>query len=332
MKKFLLIIIIFVLTLPSGLLAIEESGVNNNLLATISPSNPGPGEAVTISLTSYGFDINTSIISWYVNNELKAKDWGRKTFTFNLGSVGQQTKIIIYVQAKGGQKASKTFVFDPSEIDFLWETKTSGPIFYKGKLLPSSGSSVKVLALPYIINRAGQKIDSADLIFNWEKNGISMENFSGLGKNSVIFNTDQKSGQLKVGLKLINPTTKTVITKDLIINLVTPEILFYEKKPLEGINYGQVLPAEYSLFNDEVTVRAEPYFLPLNNNLLFKYFWTLDRSSADNRPGDPLSITLRQNRNISGSNRVSFSAQNKDSTFSNSLIIKYGNSLLKPQF
>jgi len=329
-KKFLLVGALLLLALPIGSSAFEETSIGNNLLAEIKPASPGPGELVTINLSSYGFDIDTSSINWFVNDKLKWQSVGNKTFSFNLGPIGQQTKVAVMVKAFGGQQASKTFIFDPAEIELFWETQTSQPPFYQGKARPSTGSDIHLVAWPYLVNHSGQKIDPTKLTYRWQKDGVSLANLSGLGKNSITFNTDQGASQIKIGVEVLSLADNITATKSLVISLIKPEIIFYEKKPLEGINYGQVLPAEYSLFNDEVTVRAEPYFLPLSSNLVFKYLWTLDQSAAEGRTDDPLAITLRRNQDRSGSNRIGFSAQSQNSIFSNSFVIKYGNSLLKP--
>lgn len=330
-QKLLLISTFIILALPIGLLAVKETGVNNNLIAEVNPLSPGPGEQVTINLSSYGFDIETSYFSWSVNNRTELIGTGKKSFTFNLGPVGVQTKIDVYVQARGGQKASKTFIFDPTEIDLFWETKTSKPAFYQGKTLASLGAIIKVVALPHLVNQSGQKLSSNNIIYNWKKNGVFMEKLSGLGKNSATFNTSQGDSQVKIHIEALGQVDNVKAVKDLDIGLVRPEIVFYEKKPLEGINYGQVFPTEYPLYGEEVTVRAEPYFLPINNDLIFKYFWTLDQSPATGRPDDSRSITLRRNQDVSGLNRISFSAQDQSSLFSNSFTIKYGDKILKPQ-
>jgi len=330
-KKFLLITSLILLVLPLGTNAFEETSIGNNLLAEVKPSSPGPGEQVSITLTAYGFDIKTSTISWYQNDKIIVRDVGRKTYNFNLGPVGAQTKVTVFVTSPGGQKATKTFIFDPAEIELFWNTQTSHPAFYQGKARPSAGATIHLVAWPYLVNHAGQKLDPAKLTYHWQKNSSNLDNLSGLGKNSISIKTSATDSQLKISVTALSLTDKISATKDLIINLVQPEILFYEKKPLTGINYGQILPGEYSLFDREVTVRAEPYFLPSDNNLFFKYLWTLDQSSAESRPDDPLAITLRPSQNVSGSNRIGFSAQNANSTFNNSFIIKYGSGLLKPQ-
>ena len=331
LKKILLISTLLIWILPVGSWAFQETSIGNNLLAEIKPASPGPGESVTINLSSYGFDIDTSSISWFVNDTLKWQSVGNKSFSFNLGPIGQQTKVEIMVKAFGGQQASKTFIFDPAEIELFWETQTSKPLFYQGKARPSAGSNIHLVAWPYLVNHSGQKIDPAQLTYRWQQDGVALADLSGVGKNSLTITTDRGASQVKIGVMASSPADNISAAKSLVINLVKPEIVFYEKKPLEGINYGQVFPAEYSLFDDEVTVRAEPYFLPLDSNLVFKYLWTLDQSKADGRPDDPLAITLRRSQNTSGSNRISFSAQSQNSTFSNSFIIKYGNSLLRPQ-
>lgn len=332
MRNFIKIgcLLILLLALPTSLLAFKESGIGNNLIAKVNPSSPGPGEIVKISLTSYGFDIDTSLINWYVNDLLKVRGVGRKDFTLSLGGAGEQTKIVVYVQSSGGQKATKTFIFDPSEIELLWEAETSKPPFYKGKALPSAGATIKALSIPYLVNQSGKRISSSDLIFTWEKNGVLQTSISGKGKNSAKFETSPDDSQLKVRVRVTNTENNLSIFKEIIIDLVTPEITFYEKKPLEGVNYGQVLPTEYSLFDNEITVRAESYFLPLNAKRSFNYLWFIDQSPAISRPDDPLSITLRQNKDLSGSNRLKFSVQAPGLSFNNSFVVKYGKSLLKP--
>ncbi|MFA5318955.1 MAG: hypothetical protein WC387_01155, partial [Candidatus Paceibacterota bacterium] len=192
-------------------------------------------------------------------------------------------------------------------------------------------ATIHLVAWPYLVNRAGQKIAPTNLTYRWQKNDTALDTLSGLGRNSISIKTGPTDSQLKISVTALSLADNISATKNLVINLVRPEILFYEKKPLVGINYGQVLPNEYSLFDTEVTVRAEPYFLPLDNNLFFKYLWTIDQSPAESRPDDPLAITLRPSQNVSGSNRISFSAQSANSNFRNSFIIKYGSGLLKPQ-
>lgn len=329
MKKISLIILFLFSFFPLLSLAFTETGVGSNLIAQVSPPSPKPGETVKISLTSYGFSIDTSVVSWYVNNVIKSRAVGKKEFVFNLGRVGEKTIIKVYVESAGGQKALKTFTFDPAEIELLWEAESAKPAFYQGKALPSAGSEVKVVALPYLVNRDGQKISSENLVFNWEKNGTPQVNLSGKGKNTAIFKTALSDTQLKIMVKALSQEDGLSISRGLIFNLIKPEILFYEKKPLEGINYGQVLPSEYSLFEDEVTVQAEPYFLPLSQSF-FRSFWAIDQTEAVSRPEDPFAITLRQKRGNSGSNRLKFSIQIKDLEFSNLFTVKYGTSILKP--
>lgn len=330
-KKNSLIIILSLLILPLGLSAFQETSMNNNLVAEVSPTSPAAGEKVNISLSSYGFKINTSVINWYVNNELQSRGIGTNKFSFNLGPVGVQTKISVYVQAQGGQKASKTFIFDPTELELFWETKTSKPGPYKGKALPSAGAKIKVVALPYIVNRSGQKIDPAKLSYTWKKDGAILADLSGVGKSVISLETDRGASQVKLEVEAKSVADKITASQNIVINLISPEVLFYEKKPLEGVIYGKIIPKEYSLFEEEVTVKAEAYFLPLGNKDDWNYSWQIDRANAQGRPDDPKAITLRRSQEVSGSNLINFLAQSLISSANNSFIIKYGNSLLKPR-
>jgi len=308
--------------------AFQEISAGTNLVAEVKPTSPGAGETVTITLSSYGFNVDTSSISWYVNGAFASQGVGAKTFTFNLGTVGEQTKVVAYVQALGGQKASKTFIFDPSDIELFWSAQTSKPGFYRGKALPSPGADIKITAWPYIVNRTGQKIDLANLSYIWKKDGTVLTGLSGVGKNSIIITTGKNARQVKISVEAKSLADNITANRDLIINLISPEILFYEKKPLEGINYGKIFPREYSLFDEEVTVRAEPYFLPQNGSG-FNSFWQVDRVKAQGQSGDPWTITLRPDKNVSGSNLINFTTGKGDLILSNSFIIKYGSGLFK---
>lgn len=327
-RKILLIALLLVLIYPFYLLAFQETSTGDGLLAEVKPSSPGPGDTVAISLSGYGFDLDTSVTRWFVNDRLVISAISHKVFNFRLGPVGQKTKVSVYVQTKSGRELSKTFVFDPAEIEIFWETDTSKPLSYKGKSLPSPGSTIKFTAWPYLVDQTGKRLDPSSLFYRWKNNDRLIENLSGLGQNTINLSTGVNDKQIKVSVEISNPADNLKTEKSLTINLVQPEILFYEKKPLEGINYGQAIIREYSLIDDETTIRAEPYFLASSRDLL-RSWWTIDQTPAEGRSDDTMSITLRKKTGVSGSNRVTFSVQNRNSVISNSLIIKYGGNFLR---
>ena len=331
-KKIFLIVnlaLFALFVLPISVKAFQETGVGNNLLAEVKPTSPSAGETVTINLSGYGFDLDNSAVRWFVNGKLAKQALGGKTFTFNLGLVGEQTKVEVAVQSDDGQSYSKSFVFDPTEINLFWETPTTKPLWYAGKALPSAGAVIKITALPYLVNQQGQRLSSAGLVYNWKKDDVRLTNLSGVSKNSLNFSTDQNASAVKISVEVKSLTDNISASRDLVIGLVKPEILFYTNEPLAGVNYGQILPKEYSLFDQEMTARAEPYFLPLNG-LGFNYLWQIDRAKVASKPGDALSLTLRRGEGVSGSNLINFTAKKGDTSFDNSFIIKYGNGLLKP--
>ena len=53
---------------------------------------------------------------------------------------------------------------------------------------------------------------------------------------------------------------KSGAQKGITITTQNPEIVFYERSPSEGIKYENALPSGFDLTQEEITVRAEPYF------------------------------------------------------------------------
>ena len=74
-----------------------------------------------------------------------------------------------------------------------------------------------------------------------------------------------------------NYTAKKIIN----IPMVSPEIVFYEKNPLRGINYEKALTSDFSMQGKESTIVAEPYFFspanPISEEL--RYEWSLNNES-----------------------------------------------------
>ena len=95
----------------------------------------------------------------------------------------------------------------------------------------------------------------------------------------------------------------------IIIKNQNPQVVFYEKHPTEGIRFEKGL-SELSLVQEEITLRAEPYFFSTedlgNRNMNFQ--WLLN-----NEPiyptGLDTELTLRK-EGLSGKAELSFEIEN----------------------
>jgi len=314
-------------------LAVKEISSGSNLTAKIEPSNPQAGEVVTISLQGYGFNIDTSFITWFVNGKSASARTGLKTKTFLLGRVGEKTEISAYVRASNGQSASKTFIFEPASLNLTWQAYSYVPPFYQGAALPSAGSQIKIWAIPYVIDRNGQKVDNKALLYQWSKNDIPESDASGLGRD--IFSFLAGSGQqLKISLTVTTADTNNISAqKTLLINTVAPETLIYEYQPLVGPAYQKALGQELDLYRDNVSLWGETYYLPGTNPANFNYSWTINNLPAGSEPQEPRLINLLRQSNASGYNVLNFSALSPliEIGANKSITVKYGGNILNQQ-
>ena len=58
-------------------IGLDQSDVNMDIV----PRNPGPGDEIYVSLTSYTTDINSAKITWRVNGKTIDEGTGKKTFS-----------------------------------------------------------------------------------------------------------------------------------------------------------------------------------------------------------------------------------------------------------
>ena len=61
------------------------------------------------------------------------------------------------------------------------------------------------------------------------------------------------------------------------IPVYNPKIIFYKKSPTEGILYNKAIKDNELFTDNEITIIAEPYYLPLiGNEDKFNYSWTVN--------------------------------------------------------
>ena len=108
-----------------------------------------------------------------------------------------------------------------------------------------------------------------------------------------------------VGIMLTRPERARRITP------TEPKNLFYEDNPLHGLAQN-ALPAEFTLLEDEISVRAEPYFVSQDIFTNATYDWTIGGVAVANPNADPQVLTLRKTGGA-GSALVGFSIRNLSS-------------------
>ncbi|MEK7595943.1 MAG: hypothetical protein AAB564_00085 [Patescibacteria group bacterium] len=269
-----------------------KSGANvaigGDFFLNFQPANPAPNSPVTAKLKSYQFDVNRATIFWEVDGKIIAAGLSEKTIELTSPSLGKTTKITVYVTTADNIQSSQSFLLNGSDVDFLWEAMTSAPAGYKGKALPSAGSTVKISAIPYLFQDGG-KLPPESLIYEWSLDFKRKISDSGAGKDSFVFSLENNKDHTIV-LKVSDRLETIGFEKGFTISGedTPPEILLYEEHPLEGPIYRRALSEEISLRAGDLSLRAEPFYFSRENIANLSYEWKMNNKPLT--PGEKPNV------------------------------------------
>ena len=283
-----------------------------------TPNNPSAYEEVVVRLQSSVVDLGRSDISWYLNDGLRLSGVGESRARFTTGAYGVLVNIRIVIISPEGQRIVRNFTVQPEEVDIVWEAFSYTPPYYKGKALSPSMGLVLITAMPQLADSGGNLVDPAKLIYTWKESGVALGNSSGVGKQQIILRGKALSSEpLIVNLSVSTSDGKLVANKTIAIPVHSPSISFYEKRPLEGINYEREIDDSFELIEDEVVFRAEPYFFSLDDftNAFLKYKWRMNSIEIDVESGRGNEVTFRREENVSGKVRISLNIENNNIPF-----------------
>ncbi|HEC30499.1 MAG TPA: hypothetical protein ENI66_00600, partial [Candidatus Yonathbacteria bacterium] len=228
------------------ILPTQQSTAKGTLEGTLSmdmdPEYPEPNESTSIKLSSTLVDLNRSEIFWYANNNIIASGTGKKEIEVEAGKLGSTTILSVIVKTNDGLRLNKEITIRPSELTLIWEAESYTPPFYKGKALLSPESSVRIVALPVFVAN-GANIPKETLVYIWRLNGKIV--LSGVGETTLEVKGPKPYGNLDISLETSSPSGSIIKTTNIGIGVSSPEIIFYEDRPLEGINYNKALTNEF---------------------------------------------------------------------------------------
>jgi len=254
------------------------------LNVSISPATPKAHQEVKVSIESFTFDLRTAQITWILNGKVSQRGEGIKIFTFKTGNLGTESSVQVIVITSDGQKLERSFEIRPAEVDLIWESIAYTPPFYKGKALAASKNKIKITAIPHFILASKQRIDPDNLIYTWQKDRRVLGSLSGTGKQSLVIDGPRLFENARITVLISSLSGTYNAQKEIIIRSVDPEIIFYEKHPTEGIKYEHALEQNFTLTQEEITVRAEPYFFSSEdlNSSRVEFTWKLNGNAIEN--------------------------------------------------
>lgn len=296
----------FFVGLPSTALAASETV----LLTTLTPKTPVPGEPLNIRLKSFIIDLDSSTVTWYIDGEVVKSGLGATSIDTVASELGTTMKVDVIIIRPDGVRFDKTIKITPIEVDIFWEADTYTPSFYKGKALPTFKSDIRIIAIPRTKN---QRETPISYHYEWLTEYTKTIG-AGLGRNTVVLPGTWPNSSQIVSVTVKSPADESVYgRKDIEIGIVDPEVRFYEYSQIHGLKMNRAFAGSYSTKEDELQVRAIPYFVSASDHThgSLIYSWYLNnRPSAT--PSQPDLVLLSRNNDDAQKVNMTLEVQNPE--------------------
>ncbi len=318
MKVRILLTILFtllILVFP-GSAADAVEGTSNlysaeDLVITIVPENPGPNESVTLSTQNFLTNISRAQITWYVDGVLSVRGVGKTRFEFTTGPVGSRKTVRAVVETEEGRVLSRTLVFEPGDLDILWEANTYTPPLYRGKALPSSESAVKIIAIPRFRNPLAGRPENT--LYEWKQDGRKLLLESGLGKNTITITSARLMGTTEISAVVRTLDDTGVAVGSLKLLSVFPKVRLYEEAAISGTKYAETLQGAFTLQSGEVALKVEPFYFSFEDvkNESIEYLWRINGKEASFGRENQRVVVLRvPDQGQGGTSRINVETKN----------------------
>jgi hypothetical protein len=294
---------------------IAQATSASSLLVDMVPSNPAPAEDVTITLNSYASNLDSVLITWYIDGKNSASGIGKKTFSLQAGAAGTEHIVKVVVSLPDGD-ISNSMTVRPSVMVLLWQANDSYvPPFYEGKAMPSAESDVKVVAIPEI--KSGSSIvNPQNMTYVWQKDYNNDVNDSGYGKNFMIYTNDYLDNSNNISVTASTVDQKYSSNASVDIAVATPKILFYKNDANVGTTWENDIPDTQQIQNSE-TIQAVPYFLSPKQiqNPMLVWNWSINDSAVSVPNYMPNFMPLQVETGVSGTSTVKLEISNQSKIF-----------------
>lgn len=275
---------------------------------TLNPKNPSPYSSITLTVSSYSFDVNTANITWKSDNKTILSGQGEKDLTIKTGGIGSLSTITVTVDTSLGVHVEQSITITPESVSLIYESPESYvPLFYEGLALPSDEAKVHFTAMPQM-SEGGAFISPKNIAYSWYVNDVYIKNSSGIAKQSATIPLDLLTESTNV--KVIARTEGGAVAEKT-VKVFPHQILplLYSYDDILGTNYSQLYTHRIESVKD-FTLSLEPYFLSMNGALFntTSFDWLLDGFPVTPLGGRILSLHPKED--TYGSKNLSISVSN----------------------
>ena len=259
-----------------------------DLVLSVDPEFPRPGENFTVEAKSFAFDLGRGDIRWFLNEKLAASGKGTVKNSFVAGPLGSTMNIEVDAMAEDGIEYSAKLNIVPSDIDIIIRPITYAPLFYRGASLASPGSELEIYAVPHLFSGASSKknrILSQNIVYRWFSGSSELPVESGTGKNKLAVQLPDVGGSgYDFSVEAGSLDGKIKFKKTIAVKTREPEVLFYETNSLTGQKI-KALNAFNAFAGDAFSIIAEPYYFDLASLAKAAIKWAADGEELKSAAG-----------------------------------------------
>jgi hypothetical protein len=263
------------------------------------PTNPTPGQTVTVSIESYLIDLDSASIVWLLDGKSINKGIGIKKIEIKAPKAGKKSVVNVAIANGNGREIQKAIVIKSGAVEILWESKGYMPPFFKGKNSFIYQNTIKLIAVPHLSTDGVSEINPKNLIYKWKKGGKYIDNGTGYGIQSVDIKADDIPRPMEIEVEVYTKDQNENAIGYINLEPTEPSIDFYEIDPLYGIFFNKSIGNRITLNNSEITVLAVPYGF----NKKISYSWSINNIEQTDL-SENQSITLRTKGDVEGSSNI----------------------------
>ncbi|MDZ4227059.1 MAG: hypothetical protein U1D26_01120 [Patescibacteria group bacterium] len=264
------------------------------LIISMTPVHPGPRDLVRLTVHSPLLDISKNNIVWNAGGKVIAQGVGVASADITAGALGSRTNVTVQATALDGSALSAAVHVVPTKIDLLFDSDSYVPPFYRGRALPSTGTSIFLEARPHFLRPDGSSLTDADITYTWRRNGQVLASVSGRGKSRVVIPSPVLYSTDDISVEAISDDESFSGEASEVIAAAGPFVSLYEDSPLYGILYNNALGASAQINESEITLAAIPYFASVASpaDPLFRYSWRVNDTPVNVNNTAPNELTL----------------------------------------
>lgn len=303
--------------LPAYAQTLNLGASTDPLSVSISPDFPRPYQVITVTPSSTLLDLSASTVVISVNGKEVERGSGAQSVPVSVGGPGQATTIDVSVSA-GGQTYKREVVVRPADVSLVVEPISTTHPFYEGASLVASEGRVRVIALADLRSSPTNRLNPANLTYEWKFGDKQLAEQSGIGKNVLSATAPIQYRDAQVSVTVSTADGSIVAGASTVISPMNPIVRIYPSDPLLGPLFNRALSGSFQMQGAEMSFRAVPYYFGNAPSLT----WTLDSTPE----GNSSDITVRANGNGTGRSTLGVAANDaaEHQTVNTSLSVLFG--------